>query len=88
MQYFEEYKQSLSEREEFWRKQAKKLPWRRFPQTILSQVGPYYRWFEDGFINMSEACLDHHVSQGKGEQTALIYDSPVTGVKGKYTYNQ
>eukprot|EP00529_Nitzschia_sp_RCC80_P017375 CAMPEP_0113496648 /NCGR_PEP_ID=MMETSP0014_2-20120614/30229_1 /TAXON_ID=2857 /ORGANISM="Nitzschia sp." /LENGTH=824 /DNA_ID=CAMNT_0000390575 /DNA_START=81 /DNA_END=2555 /DNA_ORIENTATION=+ /assembly_acc=CAM_ASM_000159 len=49
-------------------------------------------WFPDGTINMSHNCLDVHLEQGRGEQVALVYDSPVTPgprhVKQTFTYKQ
>jgi propionyl-CoA synthetase len=89
--YASEYESSIQEPEIFWRKAAEKLHWYKQPSTILEQdsVRPeLYRWFPDGVINTSYNCLDIHVLNGRGNQDALIYDSPVTGVKERYTYSQ
>ncbi|ODQ00284.1 propionyl-CoA synthetase [Salinivibrio sp. SS2] len=73
--------------EEFWQAQAKQLDWFTFPQTILSKDdNGIERWFADGTMNTAYMALDAHVEQGRGEQTALIYDSPVTDKKTTYTY--
>lgn len=89
MSYQEIYQQSIDDKEGFWREQAKQLAWYQFPQTILSKSDKdLYQWFEGGKINMSYLCLDFHIEQGRGEQVAIIYDSPATGNVQKFTYNQ
>ncbi|MGP7733600.1 propionyl-CoA synthetase [Oceanimonas smirnovii] len=73
--------------EVFWKQQAQQLDWFTFPQTILSQdEHGIERWFADGELNTAHLALDYHVAQGRGDQIALIYDSPVTGKKARYTY--
>ncbi|MBK7807394.1 MAG: acetate--CoA ligase [Saprospiraceae bacterium] len=87
MSYPTKYDQSISEKEDFWRAEAQKINWFTFPETILSTDGDdLYRWYAGGKMNTSYLALDIHVEQGRGAQTALIYDSPVTGVKKQYTY--
>src|SRR5262249_10564624 len=49
---------------------------------------PFYRWFSGGVLNTCYNALDRHVDSGRGEQLALIYDSPVTGTIERYTYRQ
>lgn len=49
---------------------------------------PSFSWFPDGEISNSYNCVDRHVKNGNGESTAIIWDSPVTGSKEKYTYSQ
>jgi propionyl-CoA synthetase len=89
MSYPIKYDQSISEKEDFWRAEAQKINWFTFPETILSKDGDdLYRWYAGGKMNTSYLALDVHVEQGRGEQTALIYDSPVTGVKKQYTYSE
>lgn len=87
--YQQHYRASIDTPESFWAEQASKLPWRRFPETILQKTDEFhYRWFADGELNMSELCIDRHVADGRGEQIALVYDSPVTHQKMKYSYQQ
>jgi acyl-coenzyme A synthetase/AMP-(fatty) acid ligase len=89
MSYPTKYDQSISEKEDFWRVEAQKINWFNFPETILSTDGDdLYRWYAGGKMNTSYLALDVHVEQGRGEQLALIYDSPVTGVKKQYTYSE
>ncbi len=84
-----EHKRSLNEPEAFWKEQAEKLNWFKSPTKILTETGEHtYRWFEDGVMNTSFMALDYHLINGRGDQLALVYDSPVTGVKQKYTYRQ
>ncbi|MGA1599087.1 MAG: AMP-binding protein, partial [bacterium] len=87
MSYQEEYRRSLEQPEDFWREQAKELEWFEFPQSILSQDEKgFYRWFQGGKLNTCHLAVDYHVNQGRGEQAALIYDSPVTETKRTVTY--
>jgi acyl-coenzyme A synthetase/AMP-(fatty) acid ligase len=88
MTYKEVYQYSINEKEKFWAEQAGKLEWFKTPSTILTiNEKGFYRWFADGVMNTCYLCLDHQVEQGRGEQTALIYDSPVTGTVKKYSYS-
>lgn len=87
--YQQHYQESLNAPENFWKKQAELLPWRRFPTRILDKTDDWhYSWFADGELNMSELCIDRHIASGQGDQIALIYDSPVTGTKKKYSYHE
>ena len=89
MQYEDIYRQSLSEPETFWASEAGKLDWFEFPRTILDKdEDGLFRWYKGGKLNTSYLALDKHVNSGLGDQVCLIYDSPVTGVKKSYTYNQ
>ena len=89
MSYPTKYDQSISEKEDFWRAEAQKINWFTFPETMLSTDGDdLYRWYAGGKMNTSYLALDVHVEQGRGEQLALIYDSPVTGVKKQFTYSE
>jgi propionyl-CoA synthetase len=65
------------------------IDWYRFPETILSQDDQGIdRWFSDGELNTCYLALDYHIEQGRGEQSALIYDSPVTNRQATYSYNE
>ncbi|TNE78246.1 MAG: propionyl-CoA synthetase [Gammaproteobacteria bacterium] len=87
--YQKQYQQFLENPEDFWRAQASRIAWYKPPTDILSvDENQYFRWYADGELNTSYLCLDYHVEQGRGDQTALIYDSPVTGNKATLTYSQ
>jgi propionyl-CoA synthetase len=80
---------SVTDPSAFWAEAAKAVTWTREPSRILDDSNPpFYRWFPDGELNTCANALDRHVDAGRGEQAALIYDSPVTGVKRTYTYRE
>ena len=83
------FKQSIENKEQFWKEQAQEISWFEFPETIISKdKNNYTQWFEDGKLNMSYLCIDKHIEEGFGEEIAIIYDSPVTNQKIKYTFNK
>ena len=87
MQYAETYQRSISEPEVFWAERASDIPWFTAPQNILSEdANGVARWYADGTLNTCFCAVDYHVQQGRGDQTALIYDSPVTNTVARYTY--
>lgn len=87
--YQQEYQAAVSKPETFWQQQAAKLTWYKAPHTILQQQDAnHYQWFSDGVLNTAYLALDSHIEQGRGEQTALIYDSPVTNTKQRFSYRQ
>ncbi|MBU2928429.1 AMP-binding protein [Winogradskyella psychrotolerans] len=89
MKYQEFYKESVQHPEQFWENQARHIDWFKFPKTIVSKDQyDYNQWFEDGELNLSYLCIDKHINDGFGEQTALVYDSPVTHAKQQITFNQ
>ncbi|HKP40535.1 propionyl-CoA synthetase [Mycobacterium sp.] len=80
---------SIADPEAFWADAAGAVTWTREPQRILDDSNPpFYRWFPDGEMNTCANALDRHVDSGRGEQPALIYDSPVTGTQRTYTYRE
>ncbi len=87
MKYSTEYLESISEPNKYWASQVDRIPWFKKPRVILSATeNGYHQWFEDGTCNISYMMLDYHVANGKGNKTALIFDSPVTHTKKEYTY--
>ena len=89
MGYQEEYRESIEQPEQFWRRQAEQIAWYEFPQSILTQnERGYHCWFQGGKLNSSYLALDHHVEAGRGGQLALIYDSPVTDSQRKFTFTE
>ena len=87
MQYAETYQRSISDPEAFWAERAEDIPWFTPPQAILGKdVNGVARWFADGTLNTCFCAVDYHVQQGRGDQTALIYDSPVTKTVARYSY--
>ena len=83
------YEKSIKEPENFWKEAADDIFWFKKPTKILNKSNPpFYKWFEDGVTNTCYNALDIHIDQGNGNKTALIYDSPITGNKSKFTYEE
>lgn len=86
-QYLDHYRRAQSDPEGFWAEQAQALEWFEQPESVLSQdASGAWRWFAGGKLNTSWLALDRHVLAGRGDATALIYDSPATGVVERFTY--
>ncbi|WP_286238425.1 propionyl-CoA synthetase [Neptuniibacter halophilus] len=87
MSYQAEYSKSIDTPELFWGEKAQDLKWYKQPEQILSKdENGIDRWFADGELNTAYLALDYHVENGRADNTAIIYDSPVTGQKRKISY--
>lgn len=87
--YKTHYRQSLDDPEEFWLEQARAIDWFAPPrQGITKDEKGLDRWFEGGKLNTSYLALDYHVKNGRADQLALIYESPVTYQTQTYTYRE
>ncbi|MEO1889207.1 MAG: propionyl-CoA synthetase [Cycloclasticus sp.] len=87
--YLESYEQSLNNPDEFWGNAAKAIDWDQPAEKILDDSNaPIYRWFTGGKLNTCYNALDRHVKDGRADQAALIYDSPVTNTKRTYSYQE
>jgi len=87
--YDSEYNRSINDPESFWMEQATRINWFQLPQrAITKDENGFYRWFKGGKLNTSFLTLDSHIEAGKGDDLALIYDSPVTQSLEKYTFNE
>ena len=87
MSYQQEYQASIEDPEAFWAEKVNLVPWFKEPQNILStDEHGIHRWFADGEMNTCYMALDYHVENGRGDQAALIYDSPVTDRKKTFSY--
>jgi propionyl-CoA synthetase len=85
----ETYRRSLEEREAFWAEAATAVEWDAPWERVLDASGaPFFRWFTGGRLNTCYNALDRHVENGRAEQTALIYDSPVTDTVQRFTYRE
>ena len=83
------YDQSIQNPEKFWEEAANDIFWFKKPTKILNKSNPpFYKWYEDGVTNTCYNALDIHIDQGRGKKTALIYDSPITGNKSQFTYEE
>jgi propionyl-CoA synthetase len=87
--YRDLFNASIKDPAEFWAQAAQAVSWIREPRRVLDDSNPpFFRWFPDGELNTCANALDRHVADGHAEQTALIYDSPVTGSQRSYTYGE
>lgn len=87
--YLNTYKRALEHPETFWSEVAKDIEWQKPFSTVLDDKNPpFYKWFADGELNTCFNTLDRHVENGRAEQTALIYDSPVTDTVKHYSYRE
>src|SRR6266699_3078685 len=87
--YEQEFRRSLADPEGFWGDAAKDIDWYQAPTVVLDRARPpVYRWFADGVLNTCFNAVDRHVRDGRGDQPALIYDSPVTSTSRTFTYQQ
>ncbi len=83
------YDSSINNPEKFWQEVSEDIFWFKKPTRILNKSKPpFYKWFEDGITNTCYNALDVHIENGRGDKTALIYDSPITGNKNKFTYKE
>ena len=89
MKYEDVYNQWMSDPEGYWKNAAKDVDWIKFPEkTLNSTNAPIYSWFEDGLVNTCYNAVDRHVFEGREDSVAIIYDSPVTGIKRKISYGE
>lgn len=89
MGYKEIHSRSLADPEGFWNEAAEAIYWSRRWDKILDQsASPFNRWFGGGELNTCFNALDRHVDNGRADQVALIYDSPVTATVRRYTYRE
>lgn len=85
--YQSEHQQSLDDPSRYWLDLADKVSWYKKPRNgVDTRNSPFNTWFADGEINACFNALDVHVSDGRGDQLALIHDSPITGTQRKFSY--
>ncbi|MDR6755876.1 propionyl-CoA synthetase [Mycoplana sp. BE70] len=85
--YAATYAQWQADPSAFWAEAASAIDWFKAPSIAFDgERGVYGHWFPDGEANTCYNCVDRHVASGRADQAALIYDSPVTGQKRRYTY--
>ncbi len=83
------YQRSIEDPDGFWGEAANEIVWKKpFDKVLDDSNKPFYRWFTGGEMNTCYNALDLHIEEGRGDQAALIYDSPVTDTIKTYTYNE
>ncbi|MEZ5751421.1 MAG: propionyl-CoA synthetase [Paracoccaceae bacterium] len=89
MSYADVYRRSIDDPNGFWLEQARAIDWVKSPtQALFDERAPIYEWFKDAEVNTCWNAVDRHVDSGRGDQTAIIYDSPVTHTKQTITYSE
>ncbi|HEY4861835.1 MAG TPA: propionyl-CoA synthetase [Xanthobacteraceae bacterium] len=87
--YSDVYARWQRDPEGFWAEAAQAIDWIETPKRIFDpDAGVYGRWFVDGVCNTCWNAVDRHVMSGRGEQVAIIYDSPLAGQKRTLTYHR
>ena len=87
--YDEVYGRWRAAPESFWAEVAEAIHWyKKWDKILDASRPPFYRWFTGGMVNTCYNALDRHVEQGRGNQPALIYDSPVTGSIKIFSYRE
>ncbi|MBI4963336.1 MAG: propionyl-CoA synthetase [Desulfomonile tiedjei] len=89
MKYAEVYRESLENPEAFWGRSAEEIDWDKKWDSVLDQSKlPFVKWFPGGMLNTCFNAVDRHILQGRGDQPAVIYDSPVSDTVKTFTYNE
>jgi propionyl-CoA synthetase len=89
MIYQEAFQESIENPESFWGKAAEEIVWeKKWDKVLDNSNSPFTKWFPGGRLNTCFNAVDHHVNQGRGDQVAVIYDSPVTKTIQKFTYSE
>ncbi len=87
--YDELFQRSIKDPAGFWGEAAQAITWdRKWDKVLDDSNKPFYRWFTGGEMNTCYNALDRHVKDGRANQVALIYDSPVTNTIEKYTFEE
>ncbi|WP_298560501.1 propionyl-CoA synthetase [uncultured Aliiroseovarius sp.] len=87
MAYKDVYAAWQANPEQFWMDAAQAISWDKAPtKALFDGNAPIYEWFSDGMVNTCYNAVDRHVENGRADQVAIIYDSPITGRQSKTTY--
>jgi propionyl-CoA synthetase len=87
--YHEVYARWQRDPQGFWAEAAEDIAWFDKPKTVFDpKAGIYGRWFSGGVCNTCYNAVDRHVDAGRGDQAAIIYDSPLAGTKRVITYHR
>jgi len=85
--YNDIFQQSINDPEGFWGQAAESITWyKKWDRVLDDSRKPFYRWFAGGEMNTCFNAVDRHVENGRADQVAIIYDSPVTNTVQKITY--
>ena len=88
MAYKDIYEAAQRDPEAFWMQAAEAIDWVSPPsRALFAENAPLYEWFVDAKVNTCWNAVDRHVEAGRGDQAAIIYDSPVTSTKSSISYH-
>ena len=89
MGYREVYADWQADPERFWMQAAEAIDWVEKPsKALFDDRAPIYEWFSDGMVNACWNAVDRHVLAGRGNQVAIMHESPVTLSTKGITYAQ
>ena len=89
MKYQQVYQDAIQQPEKVWGVAAKELHWDKPYDKLLDDSNPpFYRWFSNGQLNTCYNAVDRHVLNGRADQAAIIYDSPVSNTVSTTTYRE
>jgi propionyl-CoA synthetase len=87
--FAEIHRRSIDDPADFWAEAAEGIDWEtRWDRVLDDSNPPIYRWFPGGRLNTCYNAIDRHVEGGRGDQAAIIYDSPVTGTQRRISYSE
>ena len=85
--YDQEFKKSLQHPEEYWAKIAEDIIWTKKWKKVLDHSNsPFTKWFVGGRLSLCYNAVDRHIDEGRSNQRAFVWDSPITGKKSTITY--
>jgi len=83
------FNRSIDDPQAFWSEAGAAIHWyKKWDKVLDDSRAPFYRWFTGGQLNTCFNALDWHVETGRADQTALIYDSPVSNQTKTFTYRE
>ena len=89
MSYKKVYNSWKNDPEAFWMTAADAIDWVTKPsKALFTDRAPLYEWFSESEVNTCYNAVDRHVLNGRGDQKAIIYDSPMTGTKYSITFSE
>uniref|UniRef100_A0A8C5Q811 Acyl-CoA synthetase short-chain family member 3, mitochondrial n=1 Tax=Leptobrachium leishanense TaxID=445787 RepID=A0A8C5Q811_9ANUR len=87
--YEQVFRSSVEDPESVWAEAAQRITWfKQWTKTMDNSNPPFTKWFAGGKLNICYNALDRHVENGRGDQVAVIHDSPVTDTKQNITYKE
>jgi len=83
------YNAAMQDPAAFWGRAAEEIHWiEKWDRVLDDRDAPWYRWFAGGVMNTCYNAVDRHVKDGRGDQAAIIYDSPVTDTVSHMSYRE